>query len=107
LLQAIPARVLNWRIAVTGRRPRLDMGVFEPPPGALDACRRGERRIRVDGGDLPAPVWERLDLPEGALIPGPAILEQPDTTIFIDPGLAGRVDRFGNLIITRAENGAD
>jgi len=34
-------------------------------------------------------------------VPGPALLEQPDTTIFIDPDLEGRVDQFGNLIISR------
>ena len=36
-------------------------------------------------------------LPVGATIDGPAILEQPDATILIDPGLVGRVDRLGNL----------
>jgi N-methylhydantoinase A len=30
---------------------------------------------------------------------GPALLEQADTTIFVDPGLIGEVDEFGNLII--------
>ena len=106
LLQAIPARVLNYRIAVTGRRPHFDMAVFAPPDGSVEACRRGERRVRVDGADHLAPVWERLDLPESAVIEGPAILEQPDTTIFIDPGLVGRVDAFGNLLITRGKDGA-
>jgi N-methylhydantoinase A len=48
-------------------------------------------------------VFQRLELPEGADIPGPAILEQPDTTIFIDPGLTGRIDSFGNVVITRQE----
>jgi N-methylhydantoinase A len=38
----------------------------------------------------------------GAEIPGPAILEQPDATVVVDPGLVARVDRFGNLIIERA-----
>jgi N-methylhydantoinase A len=37
----------------------------------------------------------------GVTVPGPAILEQPDTTIFIEPDLKGDVDRFGNLLITR------
>ena len=106
LLQAIPARVLNYRVAVAGRRPHFDMAVFAPPEGTVEACRRGERRIRVDGADHLAPVWERLDLPEGAVIAGPAILEQPDTTIYVDPGLTGRVDAFGNLHITRAGDGA-
>ena len=56
---------------------------------------------------MPFPFYARLDLPQDARIPGPALLEQPDTTIFIDPGLTGRVDRFGNLIIERATDGHD
>jgi N-methylhydantoinase A len=39
----------------------------------------------------------------GAKIAGPALLEQADTTIFVDPGLEARVDRFGNLVITPVE----
>ena len=108
LLEAIPVRVLNYRVAVTGRRPHFDMGVFAPPGGGtLEACERGARTIRVGGADLTAPVYERLELPEGAVIPGPAILEQPDTTIFIDPGLTGRVDSFGNVVITREGGDAE
>ncbi len=99
-------RVLNYRIAVTGPPAAVRHGCLRaarrPRPRTAGAA---TRRVRVDGGDLEAPVWERLDLPEGAEIPGPAILEQPDTTIFVDPGLTGRVDRFGNLIITRADDG--
>lgn len=102
LLEAIPVRVLNYRVAVTGRRPHFDMSVFSPPAGGtLESCRRGERIIRVDGANLTAPVYERLDLPEGVVIPGPAILEQADSTVFIDPGLAGRIDRHGNVVIAR------
>ncbi len=106
LLEAIPVRVLNYRIAVTGRRPQFDMGVFAPPEGSLKDCHRGTRPVRVDGADLTVPVYERLGLPQGAEITGPAILEQPDATIFIDPDLAGRVDAFGNVIIRRSENAA-
>jgi hypothetical protein len=29
------------------------------------------------------------------------VLEQPDATIFIDPGLRGRVDYLGNVIVER------
>ena len=36
----------------------------------------------------------------GATIDGPALLEQPDSTVFVDPGLRARVDAFGNLVIT-------
>jgi N-methylhydantoinase A len=40
-------------------------------------------------------------LPVGAEIAGPAILEQPDATTVIDPGLVARVDHLGNVILTR------
>ena len=48
-------------------------------------------------------IYNRLDLPVGAVIHGPAILEQPDTTVLIEPGLTGTVDAYGNTIITRQE----
>ena len=106
LLEGIPMRVVNYRIAVTGRRPDFDMSVFAPPAGAsLEICRIGSRPVRAQGADHETPVYARLDLPAGAEIMGPALLEQPDTTIFIDPGLVGVVDAFGNMVITRQEVG--
>jgi N-methylhydantoinase A len=35
------------------------------------------------------------------MIEGPAILEQQDATVFIEPDLRGKVDGFGNIIIER------
>jgi N-methylhydantoinase A len=100
LLDGIAMRVLNMRVAVIGRRPKLDLMRLAPAPGGtVAAAQRGTRRIYVDGGFAQAPVYARLDLPAGAIVAGPAMLEQPDTTIFIDPGLAGTLDRFGNVIL--------
>jgi N-methylhydantoinase A len=100
LLENIPMRVMNYRIAVVGRRPGLDMAVFAPVDGRpADACRTGDRRVYVDGAFHEAGVYDRLDLAVGEVIEGPALLEQPDTTIFVDPGLSARVDAFGNLVI--------
>jgi N-methylhydantoinase A len=104
LLEGIPMRVMNYRIAVIGRRPKLDMAVFAPTEGkpAVD-CRIGSRMVHVDGRAHEAGIYERLELEVGARITGPALLEQPDTTIFVDPGLEAVVDRFGNLVISPAE----
>ena len=55
-----------------------------------------------DGGWRETPVWSRLDLPVGAVIEAPAVLEQADATTVIEPGLAGRVDPLGNLIVQPA-----
>jgi N-methylhydantoinase A len=50
-----------------------------------------------------AGIYDRLALGVGERVTGPALLEQADTTIFVDPGLVGEVDAFGNLRIERAD----
>ena len=100
LLNNIPTRVMNYRIAVIGRRPGLDMSLFAPTGGKTAvACRTGVRPIYAGGAFHEAGIYERLDLAVGETIRGPAILEQPDATIYVDPGLVARVDDFGNLVI--------
>jgi N-methylhydantoinase A len=102
LLTGIAIRLLNLRVAAIGRRPKFDLALLAPAAGAsVDKARRGSRRVYVDGGWHEAQVYERLDLPAGARIDGPALLEQPDATIFVEPDLVGEVDRFGNFILSR------
>ena len=101
LLEGLAHRVVNWRLSVTGHRPAFDMSVFAPPEGTLASAHERTHTVHANGVDLPCPVYRRLDLPEGARLSGPALLIQPDTTIFVDPGLEARVDGFGNLLITR------
>ncbi|QGZ33830.1 hydantoinase/oxoprolinase family protein [Stappia indica] len=103
LLDGIPMRVMNYRIAVIGRRPQLDMALFAPQGGKPAAeCRTGTRQVYADGAWHEAGIYERLSLAVGARVSGPALLEQADTTIFVDPGLVAEVDGFGNLVISRA-----
>ena len=100
LLPGIGHRVVNLRVAVIGHRPEIDMAAFAPKTKkTLDDCVLGHRTVWHDDAEHKATLYERLDLPIGAKIPGPAILEQPDTTIFIDPKLVGEVDGFGNIVI--------
>ena len=104
LLDGIAIRLLNLRLAVIGRRPKLDMAVLAPEGGSLEAARRHSRPIWIDGDWQEAPVFERLALPVGAAIAGPAVLEQPDATTFVDPGLVARVDAWGNLVLAAEES---
>ncbi len=101
LLDGISIRVMNLRTTVIGRRPKFDLSMLAG--AGTDDAHRGTRRVWSDGAWHEADVYARLDLPIGAEVSGPALLEQPDTTIYIDPDLAGSVDRFGNLVIARKE----
>jgi len=101
-MPGVAVRVLNLRSAVVGTRPRIDLAAMAPGPEAsLGAAARGTRPVWF-GDWCDSAVFDRLALPVGAVVPGPAVLEQPDATILVEPGLAGRVDRFGNLILERA-----
>ena len=100
LLDGIPVRVMNYRVTVIGRRPAFDMTAFAPKDGkSAQDCRIGTRTVWAEGAFHEAGLYDRLSLAVGEHIAGPAILEQPDTTIFVDPGLAATVDAFGNLVI--------
>ena len=100
LLPEIPIRIVTLRVAAIGRRPAFDFSVFAPSPSAsLAKARRGSRPVWFDDGWRETDVWARLDLPAGARIAGPAILEQPDATTVLEPGFAGRINSAGNLIV--------
>ena len=101
-LPGIPPRVLNLHVAVIGRRPYFDLASLAPSGGSLGAAARGTRRVYVDGAWHEAAIYARLELPADAVIEGPAVLEQPDTTIFVDPGMVARGDRLGNIVLERA-----
>ena len=101
LLDNIPLRVLNFRVIVIGRRPQFDMHILGNEDNTGDA-KRGSRRIWIAGEHVDTPVYQRDYLKTNIELAGPALIEQADTTIFIDPGLCGKTDRFGNLIIRRS-----
>jgi len=94
-------RVINLRTAVIGRRPRFDLATLAPD-GTGSAAAKGHRQVHFGDTWHDTGIYDRLPLPVGTVIIGPAILEQPDTTILIEPGLAGTVDPFGNVIIKAA-----
>ena len=100
LLPGLAIRIVTLRVAAIGRRPAFAFSVFAPGPSASIAkARIGSRPVWFDGGWRDTGVWARLDLPAGATIAGPAILEQADATTVIEPGLAGRIDVMGNLVV--------
>ncbi len=103
LLPGVPAKIVNLRTAAIGRRPHFDLRALAPAAGAtVDGAKRGMRPVWFAGAWHEAAIYARLDLPTGAVIPGPAVLEQPDATTLVDPGLVARVDDFGNVIVERA-----
>ncbi len=102
LLHNIGIRVLNLRVTVIGRRPKFDLSILGPSGDyTIEEAKIDSREVWFEGKWRQTDVYSRLNLPKEQVVSGPALLEQPDTTIFIDPDLEGKVDQFGNLIISR------
>jgi N-methylhydantoinase A len=98
VLDNIPIRVLNLRYAMIGVRPKFDLS-WLAPKGAGQTEPLGTQQVYINGQWVTAPRYARLELPVGHTIRGPAIFEQGDTTVWLEPEHIASVDRLGNLLI--------
>ena len=64
-----------------------------PEPASLRPCYFAET------GRAPTPIFRGATLQPGARIEGPAIIEEPTTTIVVYPGLSAELSAAGNYIL--------
>jgi N-methylhydantoinase A len=67
--------------------------------GTLEEALKGRREAYFGNGYISTPIYDRIKLPLGGRIEGPAIIEQADTTTVIYPKQNCYVDNCGNIII--------
>lgn len=90
---------LYWRGRLTGF---LDVPPLKPLPVAGGARVRPHRMARAHfagAGEVETPRYLGGDLPPGARIEGPAIIDEPTTTIVIYPSSSAQVTEFGNYLL--------
>ncbi len=87
------------RVKGIGRIPR--PGLPRPPRGRAARARRGTRKAYFDGRFVSTPVFDGARMGAGATVGGPAIIEEPFTTIVVYPGQRAVVDAYGNYHISR------
>jgi N-methylhydantoinase A len=103
-LPEMTAILVNLRTTVIGRRAPVDLATFAPVIGGSEALRpSGARQVRFNDGWFDTRLFDRASLRRGATLTGPAIVEQPDATVVIDPGATAIVDSLGNLVISVGE----
>ena len=101
-LDEIRANVINANCSIIGRRAALDLSALIDPAerrATLEDAMTSRRPVRFDGEIHETPVYWRDYLPEGFTFTGPAIIEQMDTTVLIEPGDQARDAGHGNIII--------
>ena len=95
-----PVDITTVRLRATAPSPRVAFPEIARGP-APDP--RGRRRVFVAGEWSDAALYDRRALRAGNRIPGPAIFEQEDTTVWLSPGWEASVDAVGSLRAERVE----
>jgi N-methylhydantoinase A len=94
--------LVNLKTSVVGRRRSVDPALLAASAeraSDLAGAAEGARRVWFADGWRQAPVYRRERLPLGAAFTGPAIVEQLDTTIVVEPGDRAHLDPVGNLVL--------
>jgi len=98
-LDDIGVEVVSWRVTAIGpsvdRQSEVDLPTSDGSP-------KSARRAVFDGGAQSVPVYDRSALAKAQRVPGPAIVEERETTIVILPGWEASVDRLGCIVAKRA-----
>jgi N-methylhydantoinase A len=98
-LPTIRANLVNLNTSVIGQRPQADLSrLIDPAERRPTAVPREMRTVWFDG-PTETPVYWRDHLPLDVTLTGPAIIEQMDTTIIVEPGDRVTSDADGNLIL--------
>jgi N-methylhydantoinase A len=93
----VPLEAVSWRLLAAGPRPEVTL---RGTPGEVSPdARKRQRAVYFPewGERRPTPVYDRYRLAPGAVLSGPAIVEERESTTVVGPGATIEVDEFRNL----------
>ena len=101
-----PVEIVNLRLRMSAPAEPYSPPFSDPVAGdAASAC-YAERDIYFDGEFTPSRLYRRDKLVPGDIIQGPAMITEYTSATVLPPGCTARVDGYGNLILTIAEETA-
>ncbi|MDD7185925.1 MAG: hydantoinase/oxoprolinase family protein [Ruminococcus sp.] len=99
----VAVEIVNIRVIGTGSIEDLNALKIEKGNGDISSAVSGQRSVtfRVNGKPehMMTTIYERAELKAGDVIQGPAIINQMDTTIVIEPDCVGKVNDYGIIVI--------
>ena len=63
----------------------------------------GEREAFFENKMIPTKIYDREQLPVGAKLVGPAIIEEETSVTIVEPNFAAEVGAYGELILRRRD----
>jgi N-methylhydantoinase A len=94
-----PVETMTYRLTVTINADKLASDSLATERQRVETHPETHREVYFDGQYRDVPVYERSSLGIGASFQGPAIVEQTDTTVVVEPGMSVSLDEFDNLVL--------
>ena len=102
---AVPIEMINLRVSVRGVTDKPVVETYASQGPDPSAAKTGSRKAWFDGAFVDTPVYDGLQLFNGNVVPGPAIVVQPTTTILVPADFELTCDAGNNYLMYR--KGAD
>jgi len=100
--QEARVEIVTYRVraSAVSAKPRI-VATPEAPAAPSTAAQAGTRPVYwSELGDFePTPVFWGERLQSGNVVPGPAVIQVPDTTVIVHPFESARIDAYGNVLI--------
>ena len=96
-----PVEVVTLRVTARGQLESARMPRISRKPGRPAGSLLGQRQVYFEdtAGFVACDIYDRASLSPGSTIDGPAILENIDSTVVVNPGWRARIDGYGNSIL--------
>ena len=92
--------LVNLRLAAVGEIAKPKVASIAPAEGEADAKNMRPVYFAESEGYVECPVYNRHALGAGAVVVGPAIVEEIDSTTMIHPGYQVGVGEYGHMVLT-------
>jgi N-methylhydantoinase A len=98
-----PVELVNVRLTAIGVSPKPRLKALPQGNGDFNEAVKGERPVWFNetSGFTACPIVDRYRLCWGDVVPGPAVIEEVDSTTVVHPGYEALVDQYGNLLLRR------
>jgi len=102
VIPGVEVEVLSWVMLLSAPRPAERETVAPPPEPHTPEPERSRPVFDLESGEFAdVAIHERSKLRPGALIPGPAVIIEDETSTVISRHFDARIDGFGYIELTR------
>ncbi len=102
IIPGVEVEVLSWVLLLSGPVPAAEGGAAKEPPVSYPAPARRRAVFDPDSAEFAeVAIHDRAALVPGAVIPGPAVIVEDETSTVVGRHFDARIDRFGYIELIR------